>query len=334
MSLSIAPQLDSDLPPFNPPRGLRNSHLQSILPTLWPWRLPVLWRSRRLRRESQIKLFASADGVRLQARCTVQRDHRPWVLIVHGWLGHAESNYVLSLAATLFDAGYNICRLNLRDHGNTEHLNQGLFHSCLLDEVIDVVRTIQQHYAIDDLSLAGFSLGGNFVLRVAARAPLAHIQLRKVVAICPALNPHASDAALASGLPMYRKYFLNKWKQVLKRKQQLFPGRYQFDDMLASNSINELTDVLVRNHAGFNGVHDYYDGYSLLGETLRTLAAPSYLLLAKDDPIVPVADVGLIANNPNLHVTVSEYGGHCGFMSGMRDQRWADVWALHCLSTN
>lgn len=331
MNLLTTPPTERSLTSFDPPLGLRNAHLQSILPTLWPWRLPVLWRSRRLRRETQIKLFGSADGVRLQARCTVQSVGQPWVIILHGWLGHAESNYVLSLATTLFDAGYNICRLNLRDHGNTEHLNQGLFHSCLLDEVVDVVRNIQQHYAIEDLSLAGFSLGANFVLRVATRADIARIQIRKVVAICPALNPHASDAALASGLPMYRQYFLKKWKQVLKRKERLFPGQYNFAEMLSTNSITELTDVLVRSHAGFNGVSEYYDGYSLLGKTLEKLAVPSYLLLAKDDPIVPIADVDLLANNQNLHLTLTEYGGHCGFMSSFTGKRWADEWALCCL---
>lgn len=326
-----APDAEALLPEFKPPWWLRNSHLQSVLPTLYLWRVPVLLRSRRLRKDAQSEIVVSADGVRLLASCSQQGKDRPWVLIVHGWLGDADSSYVLSLSARLYDTGYNICRLNLRDHGDTEHLNQGLFHSCLLDEVVEVVHTIQQRYAINDLSLAGFSLGGNFVLRVAARAAAANIRLRKVVAICPALNPHASDAALASGPHMYRQYFLSKWKQVLQRKQKFFPGHYRFNEMMASNSITELTDVLVRNHAGFSGVHDYYDGYSLLGPVLSSVAVPAYLLLAKDDPIVPVQDVQRLSDNPHLHITLSEYGGHCGFVSGIFGLRWADDWALRCL---
>ena len=316
---------------FRPPQWLRNSHLQSILPTLLPWRVPILLRSRRLRADARSEVFESADGVRLLAACSQQGEDCPWVLIVHGWLGDADSSYVLSLSARLYEAGYNICRLNLRDHGDTEHLNQGLFHSCLLDEVVEVVHAIQQRFAIKDLSLAGFSLGGNFLLRVAARATAASIRLRKVVAICPALNPHASDAALSSGPKMYRQYFLSKWKQVLQRKQKFFPGHYRFNEMMASDSITDLTDVLVRNHAGFSGVRDYYDGYSLLGSVLSSVAVPSYLLLAKDDPIVPVQDVQCLTDNPHLHITLSEYGGHCGFMSSITGRRWADDWALRCL---
>jgi predicted alpha/beta-fold hydrolase len=288
-------------------------------------------RAQPLRAVEKQEIFESIQGVRLLAVCSQKESARPWVVILHGWLGDADSTYVLSLAAKLYAAGYNICRLNLRDHGDTEHLNRGLFHSCLLDEVVEVVRAIQQRYAISDLSLAGFSLGGNFVLRVAARAMIADIQLRKVVAICPALNPHASDAALAAGPGIYRNYFLSKWKQVLQRKQQLFPGQYQFNEMMATNNITELTDVLVRNHTEFNGVRDYYDGYSLLGAVLSNVSTPCYLLLAKDDPIVPVADRQLLPANPQLHITLSDYGGHCGFMNSIAGQRWADSWALHWL---
>ncbi len=331
------------MPAFDPPRYLRHHHLQSVLPTLFPWRLPVLWRSRALRAAARPLLVQVDDGTRLLTQCSMQDSERPgnepgkqpekqpWVLILHGWLGDADSSYVLSLAARLYAAGYSICRLNLRDHGGTEHLNQGIFHSCLIDEVVSAVRNIQQRFAITELSLAGFSLGGNFALRVAARATAAGIHLHKVLAICPALNPHASDAALAAGPSLYREYFLGKWKKGLQRKQQLFPQHYRFKDVLDIRSITTLTDTLVRRHANFTGAPEYYDGYSLLGKALRTVDVPCYLLLAQDDPIVPVSDVSGLAPNTHLHITVSEYGGHCGFMSSLSGKRWADDWALQCL---
>ena len=130
---------------------------------------------------------------------------------------------------------------------------------------------------------------------------------------------------------MYRQHFLNKWKKILKRKERLFPKEYNFSTMLGIHSITELTDVLVRTYAGFSGVRDYYDGYSLLGKTLNSLVTPAYVLLAKDDPIVPVKDVVLLASNPNLNITLSEFGGHCGFMSSILGERWADEWAKICL---
>lgn len=320
---------------FLPPLGLRNPHVQSTLLSLSAWRLPVLQQSRVLRASAEPVILDCGAGVRLggYASRQPQAADAPWVILLHGWLGDAQSSYVLSLGAVLYAQGYNVFRLNLRDHGGTEHLNTGLFHSCLLDEVVGAVHAVQQRYGIVDLSLAGFSLGGNFALRVAARADRAGIKLRQVVAICPALNPHASDAALAAGPPMYRHYFLSKWKQVLKIKQQHFPREYQFGALLRSQSITELTDVLVQRHAGFSGVREYYDGYSLLGNTLHELQVPSQVLIAQDDPIVPAIDALHLPDNPHLRITSSDYGGHCGFIASWGGRRWVNQWAVDSLGT-
>lgn len=318
---------------FVPPLGLRNTHLQSTLLSLSAWRMPVLFQSRALRAAAQPVLLDCGEGVRLSGFSSKASADAPWVLLLHGWLGDADSSYVLSLGASLFAQGYNIFRLNLRDHGGSEHLNPGLFHSCLLDEVLGAVRAVQQRYRAMDLSLAGFSLGGNFALRVAAQAERAGLQLRQVVAICPALNPHSSDAALAAGPAIYRHYFLSKWKQVLNAKQHHFPDRYEFASMLDTNSITELTDRLIRRHAGFSGVREYYDGYSLLGDTLRGLRVPSRILIAQDDPIVPARDALLLPDNPYLRLTSSRYGGHCGFIASWSGRRWVNQWAIECLGS-
>ncbi len=318
---------------FDPPLGLRNAHVQSTLLSLSAWRIPVLRQARILRAVAEPVVLDCGEGVRLSGLCSLQPvTGGPWVVLLHGWLGDAESSYVLSLGASLYAQGYNIFRLNLRDHGGSEQLNPGLFHSCLLDEVVGAVRAIQQRYSSADLSLAGFSLGGNFALRVAARAADAGIHLRQVVAICPALNPHSSDAALAAGPAFYRNYFLTKWKHVLKIKQGHFPERYDFAALLGSHSITELTDILVQRHAGFAGVRDYYDGYSLLGDTLRHLQVPSHVLLAQDDPIVPARDALHLPANPHLNVTVSRFGGHCGFIASWSGERWVNRWVASRLA--
>ena len=67
------------------------------------------------------------------------------VVMLHGWEGDANALYMLSLARRLLARGFEILRLNLRDHGGTQQLNPGLFHSCLLPEVIGAVRRAQQH---------------------------------------------------------------------------------------------------------------------------------------------------------------------------------------------
>ncbi len=53
---------------------------------------------------------------------------------------------MLSLAQSLFNAGFDIVRLNLRDHGETHHLNRDIFHSCLLPEVVGAVKRLQDMF--------------------------------------------------------------------------------------------------------------------------------------------------------------------------------------------
>ena len=126
---------------FRPPRWLRGEHLQSILPS-FPGRRPLVERrARPMLAASRELLLDCGDGVRLQAfhspapltACAACRaPGRPTVVLLHGWEGSARSLYVLSLAQTLFEQGHDVVRLNLRDHGDTHHLNRDLFHSCRL----------------------------------------------------------------------------------------------------------------------------------------------------------------------------------------------------------
>ena len=167
-----------EIVPFEPPLWLHNPHLQSILPSMPPRRALVLRRARRLLAASRDVLVDCGDGVRLLGHHAAQPGSRGVVLLLHGWEGSAESLYVLSAAAYLYDRGFDVFRLNLRDHGATHHLNPELFHSCRIAEVVGAVLAVQQLLPTQTLSLAGYSLGGNFALRVAVRAPAAGIRLK------------------------------------------------------------------------------------------------------------------------------------------------------------
>ena len=124
---------------FNPPWWLKNPHVQSSLVSLPVRRKFVERRAAALIATSQEHLLDCGDGVTLQcfhsspARAT-QREPIGTVVLVHGWEGSSASLYMLSLAQSLFNVGFDIVRLNLRDHGETHHLNRDIFHSCLLPE--------------------------------------------------------------------------------------------------------------------------------------------------------------------------------------------------------
>ena len=299
---------------FAPPRWLRNAHVQTVLASA-PLRRWLLGRARRaVERPTHERLLDCGAGVRLQAWLTRQHAQpvaRGLVVLLHGWEGSARSTYLTGLAAQLLQAGCDVVRLNLRDHGDTQHLNRELFHSCRLDEVVGAVRAIRAQLARAPIALVGFSLGGNFALRVGLRAA---DDLVRVIAICPVVSPQAGLYGLEHGPWFYQRYFLHKWRRSLRRKRAAFPQVEWFTRADLRGDLRALTRTLVLRHTGFGSLEAYLDGYSIADTRLAGLRVPTTILAAADDPVIPVADFHALRLPPQVELDIATHGGHCGFL--------------------
>lgn len=324
-SPAVLPDLDDR---YAVPAWLRNAHLQSILASLPPRRYSIKWRARPLRAAARSWLLDCGDGVRLQAwySANAATPARTAVLL-HGWEGSVDACYVLSLATLLHQQGYGVVRLNLRDHGRTQALNRGLFHSCRLSDVTGALRAIAAQCGTTPLYLAGFSLGGNFMLRACAE-PALPASVAGVVAISPVLDPEHTLRALEDGWPVYHGYFVHHWTRSLRYKQRCWPGVYDFRELLHTRSLRKMTDVLVRLCTDFADTAAYLDGYAITAARLLTLTVPARVMLADDDPIIPAADVTRLAPTPLLRVTRTAHGGHCGFLPGLLARAHSDQFVL------
>jgi predicted alpha/beta-fold hydrolase len=314
---------------FTPPRWLANRHVQSILPSLKLRRPWLARRARALLAASVDHILDCGEGVRLlghysSQQATGRRPAQDLAILLHGWEGSADSLYVLSLGAYLFERGCDVFRLNFRDHGPTHHLNEDIFHSCRLDEVVGAVKCIQTTLPEIRTTIVGFSLGGNFALRLANAAPGAGIRLERAIAVCPVLRPHSTMEILEHGPLVYRWYFMDKWKRSLRIKQSCFPHRYDFGPILSQRSIKAMTEILVERFSEFADLDAYLNGYAIVGDALARLAVPSHIIFALDDPIIPARDLDDLPRNPYLHVNKVPHGGHCGFMDKLRGESWAD----------
>src|SRR5579871_323900 len=324
---------------FSPPRALRNGQVQTTVGNL-PF---IQWLTRRrgvaLLAHAREWLLDCGDGVRLQGflSLTGRNDAAKAItddpvesriaLILHGWEGSAESCYVVSLGAQLFANGFDVLRLNLRDHGQSHHLNREIFHSCRLTEVVGATRAVAERFPKAQIFLAGFSLGGNFVLRVSAdaRAPAA---VGGAVAISPVLDPAVTLEALERGWSVYRRYFVRRWSRSLRRKRRAWPDLPDFESLLRTQDLRSMTEGLVRQFTDFASLESYLDGYAITGPRLSTLRFPAAILLAEDDPMVPAADLARLAQSPRLTVLRTRHGGHCGFMERLNGPSFADQFVL------
>ena len=245
-------------------------------------------------------------------------------MLLHGWEGSSESLYVLSLAQLLFERGYAVLRLNLRDHGGTHALNRDLFHSCRLPEVVGAIARLQALHPDHRLFLAGFSLGGNFCLRVGARARAAGVRIGRIVAVCPVLDPAVTLDALESGPAVYHRYFMYKWRRSLRLKQEAWPDHFDFGALIGDPSLRSMTERMVLKYTDYADLATYLRGYAITEGVLETLEAPAHIILSQDDPMILARDLDRIARPAALELTVTARGGHCGFMDALRGPSWID----------
>ena len=277
------------------------------------------------------------DGIRLQGlHSTVPgRTPRGLALLLHGWEGNADSTYMQLSASRLLARGLDVFRLNFRDHGGTHHLNEGIFHSCLIDEVVHAAGDIARRFQADPdvpLRVGGYSLGGNFALRLGLRAPAAGLAVSRIAAVCPVLDPAETMTAMEQGFPLYAWYFRRKWTRSLRRKQALFPALLELDDQTLGLELRPLTGWLVERHTDFGHVDNYFDGYSIAGDRLAALSVPADILTSADDPVIPVAGFHALQLPPSVRVELAEHGGHCGFLADARLRGYAEDWIAERLA--
>ena len=304
---------------------LRNAHLMTMVAAYWPRRLS------RLPPPTE-RLFEVEPGTRILGKCHWQAEPRrhPTLVLVHGLEGSSESRYMLGIAELAFAAGFNAVRLNQRNCGGTEHLTPTLYNSGLSGDYRAVLLELVERDALPELFFAGYSMGGNLVLKMAGELSAgAPPQLRAVCAVCPGLDlaPCADATALPQNF-LYEWHFLRNMRQRLRRKARLFPGRYRADGLGRLSTLRQWDDAITAPHSGYRDAADYYDRASAL-RVVAGIRIPTLMLTAQDDPLVPFASFRHpdIAANPHITLVARSHGGHCGFISrAENDERfWAEA---------
>lgn len=305
---------------FRPPWPLTSGHLQTMLSSSGMRRRLLPRAAHAVLEGAEPVVLDGGAGVRLTGAYTAQRTGLPargMAVLFHGWEGSVDSTYVLQTGSRLLREGWDVFRLNFRDHGQSHQLNEALFHSCRLDEVVHALGEIARRWPRPTLALAGFSLGGNFALRAALAAPAAGIPLDYVLAVCPIIDPAEGLFSLEEAAPwFYQAYFMHKWRRSLQAKQEAFPQRQYFELAELKQSLRGLTESLVLRHTEFGSLEAYLEGYSVAGDTLATLAIPATILTARDDPVIPVSAFEQLRLPSDVELDIARYGGHCGFIRG------------------
>ncbi len=222
---------------FKPHFYVKNRHVQTILSSK---KKPIV--GNMVQNEVAITLTVKTnETVYLTGLFSPQPNQtaKGLIILLHGWLGCDQSTYMLGRGEQLYQQGYEIFRLNLRDHGSTIGLNKGIFHGARLEEVFQAIKQITTNYSALPTVLIGFSMGGSFALRIGWRDSFESQKisnLKRIIAISPSVNPEQVTRAIDNS-NIYRRYFIARWKKNLIAKQRCFPGLYDFNTILLQKKL-------------------------------------------------------------------------------------------------
>jgi uncharacterized protein len=312
---------------FVPHKRLRNPHLMTIAATFWRRKFPRL-------PESDTRFFELEQGTQVRGEChwQVNRKTHPTLVLLHGLEGSSESAYMFGTAEKAFVSGFNVIRLNQRNCGGTEKLTPTLYHSGLSGDMGGVLLELIKDDGLSEIFAAGFSMGGNLVLKMAGEfGDVVPRELRAIVAIAPALDLAACADALAQPRNfLYNRHFVKSLKKHMRYKSSLYPGLFplEFAAFRRIRTVRDFDDVVTARFCGFQDAADYYKRSSA-SKLLSAIRCPTLILTAQDDPFVPFGPFqnSAIQENPHITLIAPPHGGHCAFISEERgaDRFWAEA---------
>ena len=259
---------------------------------------------------------------------------RPWehptLIALHGLNGSSDAHYMRGLAAKAFARGLNVVRLNQRNCGDTEHLSGGLFHSGLTADAAHVIHELSTVDGVSTMAVAGYSLGGNLALKLAAEYG-SHPPpgLRRIAAVSPIIEIGECVRALERpGNFLYQWNFVRDLKRRMRRKERLRPGRFDLRRLDSIRTVRAFDEAYTAPYFGFRNADDYYHRASAL-RIIDRICLPTLIITAEDDPFVPSQPFHdpRIAANAHIELRICRHGGHCGFVglsSPGDDGYWAE----------
>jgi predicted alpha/beta-fold hydrolase len=312
--------------PFRPRWGIGNGHFQTIASHLLPRTVALP--------PAEERLIEVSPEICVRCECHWQpgpgenRRNALTVIAIHGLEGSSDSKYLRGIAQKALALGMNVVRMNQRNCGGTDALAPTLYHSGLSGDVGAVAQALIVSEGLTRIALAGYSMGGNLVLKLAGEWGNSLKELHAVAAVCPALDLAASADALNEPMNrLYEMHFVRRLKQRLALKARLFPGQFNVAAANGASSVRAFDNQVTAPFSGFRDADDYY-ARAAAANVVDRISVPTLIVHAIDDPFIRIQQESrakLLAN-PNIRYVETAHGGHCAFVAAPNgyDGYWAE----------
>lgn len=302
------------VPPFQPPRWLRNGHAQTLAAFRFTPRPQLPWLRERLE-------LPDGDFVDLAHR-TPAATAGARVCLFHGLEGCLESHYIPGLAAALHAAGLAVTFMHLRGCSGEPNRLPRAYHSGDTSDMAHLFATLQAREPDRPLFAIGFSLSGNALLKYLGETGT-QSALTRAAAVSVPFDLARAAAHIDSGFSrVYQHYLLRRLQRSAAARIRLHPDLQRHAvGVRRARSLRAFDDAFTGPLHGFADAGDYYAQASSR-PWLPRITTPTLIVHARDDPFVGRAAVPESNEaGPGVRFELSEHGGHVGFIAGPPAQR-------------
>jgi predicted alpha/beta-fold hydrolase len=277
--------------------------------------------------ETRVERWATSDGDEIELHRVEPIDrsaaHGGRLLVLHGLEGTIQSHYLRGILTQARQRGWAADALIFRTCNGEVTRARRLYHSGETTDLDLVVRRVIREHPEQPLALAGFSLGGNVLLKwLGERGDDLPPEVRSAAAVSVPFDLERGSRFIERGFSrIYTKHFLRTLRAKALAKLAREPGLFDPSALERADTLFAFDDAVTAPVHGFTDALDYYRRSSSI-RFLHAIRRPTLLLSAYDDPFLPAAVLGEVAaiarSNPCLVAEFHQRGGHVGFVAGRR----------------
>ena len=235
---------------------------------------------------------------------------------------------MVQAAARLNEAGVRTFRMDMRACGAAEGLSRMPYHAGCSHDLLVALERVAKICPASPISLVGFSIGGNVVLKLAGEAA-GHLppQLSRLVVISPPINLAVCVDGFSKGTArFYDRYLARVHYRQLLRSESLIKHATHVAGAWRPRGQREFDDWYTAKVWGFETVEQFYADTSSC-HVLPNVRTPTLLIASRDDPLVPVELFEPLESLTSFTLHLTDHGGHLGFIGRPGpdpDGRWMD----------
>ena len=303
----------------------RRTHPSTILPTLIRAAAPLpLVRER----------IETGDGDFIDLDILRQGADRA-VVLCHGLEGNAHRKYMLGMARTFAEHGWDAVGMNYRGCSGEVNRLPINYHSGATGDLRCVLDWVASR-EWKNLALVGFSMGGNLILKYLGEDPEGvHPMVRAAVAFSvPAELGDSCRELIKPKNWVYHERFLRRLKKKIELKAAQHPQVVDDSLLKKVGNLIDFDDHYTAPLHVFTDADDYYRRCSCR-QFLSGIGVPALLVSAKNDPFLAPScfPYDEATGSDWLHLETPDHGGHVGFYTP-GPQYWSERRAIEFISDN